>query len=341
MINHISLVSPDALSRRSAGLEMASISEPGTPDSSSETNTPTRRSVVPSHDGAGRPHRQSAPSAISVGNFLYLAPVGLVAAAIIAIFFGTGFLLLAPPVGGALSGSATRNFGPEVQSLSYGLPPLSAGDHQPANGKPRPVAEKPPSPSLGDQTPSSIIPLLPNEAGGDDLPPQQKTATVQSSIELPAFSPPPLVPAKANDIPARQEAEVGTSMGKTLQRAAPGSAAPPNPPPSSRAVPAPASPSTNLSAAEVTELRGHGDALLRSGDIASARLFYERAAAAGDGLAALRLGATFDPDFLASARLRNVQGDAAEARSWYSRALDLGAAEAKRQLNGLDTKQGR
>jgi len=53
------------------------------------------------------------------------------------------------------------------------------------------------------------------------------------------------------------------------------------------------------------------------------------------------LGATFDPAFLGLAGLRNVQGDAAEARSWYSRALDLGAAEAKRQLNSLETKQGR
>lgn len=99
-------------------------------------------------------------------------------------------------------------------------------------------------------------------------------------------------------------------------------------------------PSPSLSAAEIGELLEHGDALLRTGDIVSARLFYERAAAAGDGRAALRVGATFDPDFLGRAGLAKVQADAAQARLWYSRALDLGAGEAKHQLENLATRQG-
>ena len=49
-----------------------------------------------------------------------------------------------------------------------------------------------------------------------------------------------------------------------------------------------------------------GDSFLGAGDIASARLFYERAADAGDGHAALRLGATFDPDFLDRAGMRSI-----------------------------------
>jgi TPR repeat protein len=85
----------------------------------------------------------------------------------------------------------------------------------------------------------------------------------------------------------------------------------------------------------------HGDALVQIGDIASARLFYERAATAGNGRAALRLGATFDPAFLERAGLHNLKGDAAAARSWYGRALDLGTAEAKQQLNSLENRQGR
>jgi hypothetical protein len=60
---------------------------------------------------------------------------------------------------------------------------------------------------------------------------------------------------------------------------------------SSLVAPAMASSSTRLSVREISELSEHGDALLRTGDIASARLFYKRAAAAGDGRAALRLGA--------------------------------------------------
>ena len=129
------------------------------------------------------------------------------------------------------------------------------------------------------------------------------------------------------------------------------SPAPQNTPaaPAAVAVPAPnavavtplAQPTSVFSAAELSELLEHGDSLLRTGDVASARLFYERAAGAGDGRAALRLGATFDPAFLGRLGLGKVQADAAEARSWYSRARDLGAVEAKRQLNSLDTRQGK
>jgi hypothetical protein len=89
---------------------------------------------------------------------------------------------------------------------------------------------------------------------------------------------------------------------------------------------------------QLAELLARGDVFLRTGDIASARLFYERAADAGDGQAALRMGATFDPTFLASAGLRNLRGDPAKARLWYHRALGLGASEAQPHLNNLETK---
>jgi hypothetical protein len=68
---------------------------------------------------------------------------------------------------------------------------------------------------------------------------------------------------------------------------------------------------------------------MRTGDVTSARLFYERAAGAGEGRAALRVGATFDPAFLDRAKLGRMQADAAIARSSYSRALDLGATDDK------------
>jgi hypothetical protein len=89
---------------------------------------------------------------------------------------------------------------------------------------------------------------------------------------------------------------------------------------------------------QLAELVARGDVFLRAGDIASARLFYERAADAGDGQAALRMGATFDPTFLASGGLRNLRGDLAEARLWYHRALGLGASEAQPHLSNLETK---
>jgi TPR repeat protein len=89
---------------------------------------------------------------------------------------------------------------------------------------------------------------------------------------------------------------------------------------------------------QLRELLARGDVFLRAGDLTSARLFYERAADAGDGQAAFRVGATFDPTFLASAGLRNLRGDLAKARLWYHRALGLGASEAQPHLNNLETK---
>jgi TPR repeat protein len=92
----------------------------------------------------------------------------------------------------------------------------------------------------------------------------------------------------------------------------------------------------NPSPAEIAALVNRGDIFLKAGDIASARSFYERAADSGDGAAALRLGATYDPEFLGRAGMRGNPGDPAQAASWYQRARDLGDAAAAARLKTLD-----
>ena len=52
----------------------------------------------------------------------------------------------------------------------------------------------------------------------------------------------------------------------------------------------------------------------------------------------LRLGATFDPEFLGRLGLGKLQANSAEARSWYNRARDLGAVDGERQLYSLGTR---
>jgi TPR repeat protein len=89
-----------------------------------------------------------------------------------------------------------------------------------------------------------------------------------------------------------------------------------------------ASPRPASSDAEHAGLVDRGDRRLAGGDVASARLFYEHGAEAGDGAAALRLGETFDPDFLARAHLAFVTGDAKQAAYWYRQARDLGNSDA-------------
>lgn len=92
------------------------------------------------------------------------------------------------------------------------------------------------------------------------------------------------------------------------------------------------------SSEEAAALLARGDALFSAGDLAAARLFYERAADAGEAQAAVRLGETFDPLFLDHAHLRGVPGNTETALSWYRRARDLGAAEAEVLLNSLQAK---
>jgi TPR repeat protein len=89
------------------------------------------------------------------------------------------------------------------------------------------------------------------------------------------------------------------------------------------------------SAVGVSALLTRGDSLFGAGDVASARQFYERAANAGDAQAALKLGETYDPSFLALARLNGVRGDLAVATLWYRRARELGNPEAEILLKSL------
>lgn len=103
-----------------------------------------------------------------------------------------------------------------------------------------------------------------------------------------------------------------------------------------QAIPAPAPALTpQISAEEVATLLASGGAALRTGDITTARLYFKRATEAENPQAALRLGNTYDPAFLAAAGLKGVHSDAAVAERWYRYAQALGSAEAVTALAGL------
>ena len=97
---------------------------------------------------------------------------------------------------------------------------------------------------------------------------------------------------------------------------------------------------SNRKGTEAAELLGRGDARFALADLAGARLLYERAATGGNALAALRLGQTYDPAFLARTRLKGVRGDPSSAASWYMRADRLGAPEAEALLRALAADVG-
>lgn len=114
------------------------------------------------------------------------------------------------------------------------------------------------------------------------------------------------------------------------------SASDPSVRPRERAVTAP-SPSPMPAEARERAVRHtqKGDEQLAQGDIAAARLFYQKAAELGWGAGALALAATFDPAALGRLKVRGVQPDIAAARRWYEKARELGAAEAGERLKQL------
>jgi hypothetical protein len=80
-----------------------------------------------------------------------------------------------------------------------------------------------------------------------------------------------------------------------------------------------------------------GDDQLAEGNVAAARLFYERAADAGLAQGAMALAATYDARELARLGVRGIQPDPKQARRWYERAQQLGASEADERLRRIGT----
>jgi hypothetical protein len=95
-----------------------------------------------------------------------------------------------------------------------------------------------------------------------------------------------------------------------------------------------------LAPEELATLLRRGEELLRTGDLAGARLLLRRAAEAHDPVGALALATTYDPNVLAELGVRGVAGDPAAARSWYEKAKEYGSREAPRRLELL-ASQGR
>jgi hypothetical protein len=118
-------------------------------------------------------------------------------------------------------------------------------------------------------------------------------------------------------------------------RARPEATTPPDDAPPRRSAPArPAElPPPQKKLAE--QLLAQGERNLSQGTVAAARLFFRQAAEAGLAIAAMRLGATYDPNELSKLKVQGLAADVAEARKWYERARELGAPEAEQRLAKL------
>lgn len=90
--------------------------------------------------------------------------------------------------------------------------------------------------------------------------------------------------------------------------------------------------------AEIAKLVADGKTQLASGQVATARLLFQRAAEAGNGEAARLLGDTYDPAKLFALGVRGTSGDMEKAIHWYERADELGDPQAKARLAPLGTR---
>jgi TPR repeat protein len=95
-----------------------------------------------------------------------------------------------------------------------------------------------------------------------------------------------------------------------------------------------------VSADMLQVLLRRGDTLFALGDLAAARLLYERAAAAGEARGAIGAGKTYDPQVLSQIGARGIQPDPAAAAAWYRTALELGDASAAARLRLLSQASG-
>lgn len=129
--------------------------------------------------------------------------------------------------------------------------------------------------------------------------------------------------------------------------------APPSPPPAAAAQPPvtapppapvkpPAPPPRALSTADRERAEGfltRGRKLLTTGNVASARLFFQRAADAGLADGALAMGDSFDPTELRRLNAIGIHPDPDEARRWYEMARELGAGSvAQHRLDRLPAR---
>ena len=228
-------------------------------------------------------------------------PLGFAATAIVATA-GIALFLLTPP----------------------GAGPSAPGPVEPAVVPGTLVNGKEAAPSAGAVATAPVVPT--SEAAA--------TSTTAPSVG-PASKPDDAPPLGA---PTREASPAPPTEAAASTAAAPAAQMPQAPVSVTTPVPAALPTGPVLSAPEITALLAHGDALFSKGDIAAARLFYERAADAGDGHAAVRLGETFDPIFLDHAHLPGVRGDFDTALAWYRRARDLGAADANILMKSLEAK---
>jgi type II secretory pathway predicted ATPase ExeA len=256
--------------------------------------------------------------------------------------------------------AADADFSSESEAASDAVSvPQMSDERSPA------TATEPPLPQPAFEVPA---PVTPSELAAPALvlPPIEDTAETESPTlapaEEPAASEPPTtapteesVTGNLPESPAESPADA--PVEETAMPAPPPSvpdpASTPTPPPTEEAAltEPPAAPATVAPAMvrpdparpdpAVTKLLERGRRFLDLGDVTSARLFYETAAARGSAEAATAVGMTHDPQFLRQIGARGIASDPEKAAQWYEKGRELGDPQAERRLQALNRSVAR
>lgn len=236
---------------------------------------------------------------------------------------------------------AERAAGSEVAVRETPVTPVAERpvepDPRPAAVTPEVAAPPPPPPPPADLAAANgggsgvPVPLGSGAAVEAAVPMAAMTAAAQDSAPAPAAAAEePKSPAAAESPPAAEPPAppppmpVPATASPAAATAQP--AAPPSPPSAAPAA---------VPGIDVSALLARGDAFMANADIASAQLFYKRAAAEGSGAGALAMAGTLDPAMLRERRVPGARPHPAEAIVWYRQSIELGEPRAQVRLDRL------
>jgi hypothetical protein len=221
-----------------------------------------------------------------------------------------------------------RNRDPSPETLDLNADPEEAG-LEPAESAPTaaagptsdPAAGEPDAATAGETTPGQSS--IPVPKHGDTAPPPADVVR-QEPVQPPAQSGTTEITTERPEESVSREAQTGAA---TPPPATPGR--------ESAGAASATAPLAQRPTIDTGPLMARGQALLGEGDIASARLFFERAAEQGDSTAMTALGRTFDPLELRRLGVLGMKGDPNRALEWYRSAASAGDASAQQSMGRL------
>jgi hypothetical protein len=178
-------------------------------------------------------------------------------------------------------------------------------------------------PAHSETVVASSEPPVPGEAlaANNKQPAPSEQTTASHSGSAPGDEPPPMATVVVAAIEAAPLAARALLTNAT------------NPPARDAALPSSPSPSPSVPSkaaadpamrAQAERLVGQGDRQFASGNVATARLYFARAADLGFAPAAIKLAETFDAQVLARHGVHGVRPDPAQAEKWRRHAAELG-----------------